>query len=106
MTATSFGAGSLVGVPVQRVEDPALLRGEGTFIDNLDVPDVLHLAFVRSPMAHAELGNWPCAANAMRLSQLTEAANTEHFDMVRYANLRRQIEGKAPYTEACKADEP
>ena len=52
---TTFGAGSLVGVPVRRVEDPTLLRGEGTYIDNLDLPGVLHLAFVRSPMAHAEL---------------------------------------------------
>ena len=55
MTATTFGAGSLVGVPVRRVEDPTLLRGEGTYIDNLAVPGVLHLAFVRSPMAHAEI---------------------------------------------------
>ncbi len=51
----TFGAGSLVGVPVRRVEDPTLLRGEGTYIDNLDLPGALHLAFVRSPMAHAEL---------------------------------------------------
>ncbi len=55
MTSTLFGAGSLVGVPVRRVEDPTLLRGEGTYIDNLDLPGVLHLAFVRSPVAHAEI---------------------------------------------------
>ena len=55
MTATTFGAGSLVGVPVRRVEDPTLLRGEGTYIDNLALPGALHLAFVRSPMAHAEI---------------------------------------------------
>ncbi len=52
---TTFGAGSLVGVPVRRVEDPTLLRGEGTYIDNLDLPGALHLSFVRSPMAHAEI---------------------------------------------------
>ncbi len=55
MTGTAFGAGSLIGVPVRRVEDPTLLKGEGTFIDNLDIPGALHLAFVRSPMAHAEI---------------------------------------------------
>ena len=55
MTDHHFGAGSLVGVPVRRVEDPTLLRGEGTYIDNLDLPGALHLAFVRSPMAHAEI---------------------------------------------------
>ena len=52
---TTFGAGSMVGVPVRRVEDPTLLRGEGTYIDNLDLPGALHLAFVRSPIAHAEI---------------------------------------------------
>ncbi len=55
MTATAFGAGSLVGVPVRRVEDPTLLRGEGTYIDNLPIADALHLAFVRSPVADAEI---------------------------------------------------
>jgi carbon-monoxide dehydrogenase large subunit len=55
MTATTFGAGSLVGVPVRRVEDPTLLRGQASYIDNLDLPGALHLSFVRSPVAHAEL---------------------------------------------------
>ena len=63
---TTFGAGSLVGVPVRRVEDPTLLRGEGTYIDNLDLDGVLHLAFVRSPMAHAEItGDRHVEARAM-----------------------------------------
>jgi carbon-monoxide dehydrogenase large subunit len=55
MTTTAFGAGSMVGVPVRRVEDPTLLRGEASYIDNLDLPGALHLAFVRSPVAHAEI---------------------------------------------------
>jgi carbon-monoxide dehydrogenase large subunit len=52
---TTFGAGSLVGVPVRRVEDPALLTGQGTYVDNLDLPGVVHLAFVRSTVAHARI---------------------------------------------------
>ncbi|MDQ1432704.1 MAG: aerobic carbon-monoxide dehydrogenase large subunit [Actinomycetota bacterium] len=55
MTATAFGAGSLIGVPVRRVEDPTLLKGEGTYIDNLPIEGALHLAFVRSPIAHATI---------------------------------------------------
>ncbi|MGD8149878.1 xanthine dehydrogenase family protein molybdopterin-binding subunit [Ornithinimicrobium sp. Y1694] len=51
-------AGSILGTEVRRVEDPDLLRGRGRFVDNLDQddPDVLHAVFVRSPVAHAELG--------------------------------------------------
>jgi carbon-monoxide dehydrogenase large subunit len=46
--------GSLLGTEVRRLEDPQLMRGEGTFVDNLDLgPGIAHLAFVRSPLAHA-----------------------------------------------------
>jgi aerobic carbon-monoxide dehydrogenase large subunit len=47
--------GSLLGNAVVRVEDPALLVGGGTFVDNLRLGEVLHLAFVRSPVAHARI---------------------------------------------------
>jgi hypothetical protein len=60
-----------------------------------------YFPYYQLALAHSALGNWTCAANAMRLSQLTESASSEHFDMVKYSSLRRQIEGKAPYTEAC-----
>jgi carbon-monoxide dehydrogenase large subunit len=48
--------GSLIGTEVRRVEDPELMRGEGTFVDNLDLGEgVLHLTFVRSPLPHATI---------------------------------------------------
>lgn len=46
-------AGSLLGTEVRRVEDPHLLRGQARYVDNLRIDGVLHLAFVRSPFAHA-----------------------------------------------------
>ncbi len=56
MTAVvPHGAGSFIGLPVRRVEDPALLQGHGTYIDNLQVPGMLEVAFVRSPIAHARI---------------------------------------------------
>ena len=56
MTTLDEVAGSILGTAVRRVEDPELLTGRGTFVDNLRLAGALHLAFVRSPMAHAELG--------------------------------------------------
>src|SRR5262245_45366919 len=47
--------GSLLGNAVRRVEDPELLRGRGTFVDNIAVDGKLHVALVRSPVAHARL---------------------------------------------------
>jgi carbon-monoxide dehydrogenase large subunit len=46
-------SGSILGNVVVRKEDPALLRGEGTFVANLDLPDGLVAAFARSAVAHA-----------------------------------------------------
>lgn len=44
-----------VGQPVPRKEDPTLLRGEGHYSDDFNVPDQVYLAFVHSPMAHGKL---------------------------------------------------
>ena len=41
------------GARITRLEDPALLTGRGQFVDDLNLPGVLHAAFVRSPYAHA-----------------------------------------------------
>jgi aerobic carbon-monoxide dehydrogenase large subunit len=47
--------GSILGTAVRRVEDPDLLTGRSTFTDNRRTPGALHLAFVRSPFAHARI---------------------------------------------------
>lgn len=39
----------------RRIEDPPLLAGRGSFLDDLEVPGALHAAFVRSPHAHARI---------------------------------------------------
>jgi 2-furoyl-CoA dehydrogenase large subunit len=45
-----------VGRAFPRLEDEALLRGEGRFIDDLDpVPNTRHAAVLRSPLAHAHV---------------------------------------------------
>jgi len=45
-----------VGRPLPRLEDEALLRGEGRFIDDLDpVAGARHAAVLRSPFAHARI---------------------------------------------------
>ena len=49
-----------VGTSVKRVEDPALVRGEGRFVDDLRMEGVLHAAFVRSPHAHARVRAIDC----------------------------------------------
>ena len=38
-----------------RKEDPRLVRGLGQFCDDVELPGMLHLAILRSPMAHAKI---------------------------------------------------
>ena len=49
--AGRFGSGQAV----KRVEDAALLVGKGLFTDNVLVPGQTHIAFLRSPYAHARI---------------------------------------------------
>jgi carbon-monoxide dehydrogenase large subunit len=44
---------SLIGARIPRLEDEPLLRGRGRFVDDITLPGVLHVAFVRSPHPHA-----------------------------------------------------
>ncbi len=45
----------LLGRRVLRIEDEPLLRGQGRFIANLDLPGAAHVAFVRSTVAHGRI---------------------------------------------------
>ena len=48
-------AGGLVGRPIRRREDERILRGGTRYLDDIDPPDAAHVAFVRSPFAHARI---------------------------------------------------
>jgi carbon-monoxide dehydrogenase large subunit len=45
----------LVGASVKRLEDPRLLTGQGTFVDDLQPRRLVHVAFRRSDQAHARI---------------------------------------------------
>jgi carbon-monoxide dehydrogenase large subunit len=49
MTTRFFGA------PVKRNEDRKLLTGQALFVDDVELPDMLHVAFLRSQVAHARI---------------------------------------------------
>ncbi|MDP6876063.1 MAG: xanthine dehydrogenase family protein molybdopterin-binding subunit [Alphaproteobacteria bacterium] len=45
----------MIGARVQRVEDPRMLTGHGRFIDDINLPRTLHIAFCRSDHGHARI---------------------------------------------------
>lgn len=46
---------SYAGASVRRKEDPRLITGASTYVDDLVLPNMVYAAFVRSPYAHATL---------------------------------------------------
>jgi carbon-monoxide dehydrogenase large subunit len=46
---------NVTGAQRRRKEDDALLRGAGSFLDDIDVPDTLEATFLRSPIAHGRI---------------------------------------------------
>ncbi len=52
----------LFGAPIKRNEDPRLLTGQALFVDDVELPGLLHVAFLRSPFGHAKLGAVDVAA--------------------------------------------
>jgi len=53
---------SVLGGTVRRKEDPALIRGEGLYVDDIKLFGELAAAFVRSPFAHARINSIDTAA--------------------------------------------
>src|SRR5205823_12819130 len=45
----------LFGQSIKRREDPRLITGKGTYVDDVKLPGTTHAAFVRSPHAHARI---------------------------------------------------
>lgn len=58
MSTRAFGA------RIQRNIDPQLLRGEGSFVDDIPLAGALHAAFVRSPFARARINSIDVSAAA------------------------------------------
>ena len=46
-----------MGHAVKRKEDPRFIRGQGTYVDDIELPGMLYLDIVRSPYAHATIKN-------------------------------------------------
>ena len=54
MPVTTHTSG-YVGQSIRRKEDARLVRGKGKFVDDIKMLGMLHLVFVRSPYAHANI---------------------------------------------------
>src|SRR5574341_2685851 len=44
-----------MGHSIKRKEDPRFIRGQGHYVDDIQLPGMLHMDIVRSPFAHAKI---------------------------------------------------
>jgi aerobic carbon-monoxide dehydrogenase large subunit len=54
---TTEAPATFVGTSQLRKEDPALITGSATFVDDISLPGMVWIGFVRSPYAHARIGS-------------------------------------------------
>src|SRR6185312_2705567 len=52
---TEHTSNGLIGASLKRVEDPPLVTGRGCYVDDINIPGMLYLAFQRSPYPHAKI---------------------------------------------------
>jgi carbon-monoxide dehydrogenase large subunit len=50
-----MGIAAMVGSPIKRREDPRLITGQATYVDDIKIPGMLHMAVLRSPYGHARI---------------------------------------------------
>jgi aerobic carbon-monoxide dehydrogenase large subunit len=73
-------SGSILGNAVRRLEDPTLLTGAGKYVDDLVETGTLHVAFVRSTVAHATLGTVD-AADALAMPGVVAVYSSSGDDL-------------------------
>jgi len=76
-----MSAPRFLGARVKRVEDPRFLRGQAQYVADLQPAGLLHLVFVRSPHAHAEVTriDVAAAAGASGVAAVLTAADVAHL---------------------------
>jgi aerobic carbon-monoxide dehydrogenase large subunit len=53
--ATTTHMHGRIGESIKRKEDGRFLRGKGSYLDDFELPNMLHMAILRSPVAHAKI---------------------------------------------------
>jgi aerobic carbon-monoxide dehydrogenase large subunit len=52
-----MGVAAMLGAPIKRREDPRLITGQATYVDDIKLLGMLHMAVLRSPYGHARINS-------------------------------------------------
>lgn len=106
--------GAPIGTCEPRADARRLVTGAGTFVDDLEVPGVLHVAFVRSPYAHAAIMSinataavaMPGVVRIVTASDLTAICRPMQVKMPALAMMPGALQHPLAVGEVCWHGEP
>ena len=52
-----MGVAAMLGAPIKRREDPRLITGQATYVDDIKLHGMLHMSVLRSPYGHARINS-------------------------------------------------
>src|SRR5437868_9864271 len=52
-----MGVATMLGAPIKRREDPRLITGQATYVDDVKLLGMLHMVVLRSPYGHARINS-------------------------------------------------
>src|SRR5438105_593678 len=52
-----MGVAAMLGSPIKRREDPRLITGQATYVDDIKLYGMLHMSVLRSPYGHARINS-------------------------------------------------
>ncbi|MEE8517921.1 MAG: xanthine dehydrogenase family protein molybdopterin-binding subunit, partial [Dehalococcoidia bacterium] len=85
------------GRSINRLEDAALVRGRGTFVDDITIPGMLHAAVLRSPHAHARIDGIDVSGALAMPGVVTVLTGAETSGVLGdIAGIRREGMGETP----------
>jgi carbon-monoxide dehydrogenase large subunit len=80
VTATEERPAAAIGQPLRRKEDARLITGRTRWTDSVSLPGMLHVALLRSPMAHARLTRVDVSAAKARPGVVAAFSGTDLAD--------------------------
>jgi len=89
----------MMGARVRRKEDPRLITGTATYVDDVHLPGMLHLAFVRSPHPHANITNVDTSA-AMKVPGVVAVFTAKDLKSMLSPSDSAAGEGEVPDRDA------
>jgi aerobic carbon-monoxide dehydrogenase large subunit len=93
---TSTSAAGALGRSVRRKEDQRLVTGHGRYVSDLQLPRMRHVAFLRSPLAHAQIASVDTSAAAAAGHRVFTGTDFAHVALRAQSALPSYVETDQP----------